>query len=99
MKDGDVKQFIEDIHYEDCCVLYHDRKYFFNGCCHHINAIGKREYRFELYLINDDGSADDTDYSAIGSTAQECIEKFLTARLFEGKTFYEVEKEITWIDC
>ena len=98
MKDGDVKQFIEDIHYEDCAVLYNDRKYFFNGCCYHINDKGKKEVRFELYLINDDDSAEADYYSVTRSTAEECIEEFLTARFFEGKTFYEVEEEMTWID-
>lgn len=97
MKDGDVKEFVESLHYEDRTVFYNDRNYFFNGCSYHLNNIGSTIFTFEIYILDDDGNGE-TIYSVQCPTAEECIEKFLLARLFNGKTFYEVEKDMTEID-
>ena len=94
MKDGDVKKFIEDIHYEDHALLYKDRKYFFNGCSYHLDKYGKKVFSFEIF----DDDSGETIYSVQDATAEGCIEEFLSAKLFDGKTFYEVEKEMTQID-
>ena len=53
MKDGDVKKFIEDIHYEDHAVIYRDRKYFFNGCSYHLDKHGKKVFSFEIFVSVD----------------------------------------------
>ena len=97
MKDGDVREFVEKIHYQDEIVLSKDRKYFFNGCCHHLNEAGDDVFTFELYLLDDDRNGD-IECTFLGPTAKETIDQFLAARLWEGKTFYEVEQEMTWVD-
>lgn len=97
MINGDVKEFVESLHYEERTVFYNDRNYFFNGCCCLLNDSGDEVYRFEIYLLDDEGRGE-TIYSVQGATAQECIDKFLSATLFNGKTFYEVEKDMTEID-
>lgn len=32
------------------------------------------------------------------ATMEECLIAFLDARIFDGKTFWEVESEIEWVD-
>lgn len=32
-------------------------------------------------------------------TISECQKAFINTPLFDGKTFWEVESEITWLDC
>jgi hypothetical protein len=37
-------------------------------------------------------------WSYEADTTLECVEAFLKARIFNGKTFWEVESEINWVD-
>ena len=94
MINGDVKVFVENNHYEDCTALYNGREYFFNGCCYHLNENGEKVYTFEVFPLDDEAS-DETLFWIQAPTAEECIEKFLAAKIFDGKTFYEVEEEMT----
>lgn len=66
-------------------------------------------YRSTLHKINDDiyttrmiVNNDVADYSvafeAYGKSLDEIKPKFLSAKIFDGKTFWEVEKEIAWYD-
>ena len=32
------------------------------------------------------------------STMEECLNAFLDARIFDGKTFWEVESGVEWVD-
>ncbi len=96
MINGDVKQFIEDIHYENCMAVYERRTYYYNGCSFHIDGKGEKVFRFELYILDVDRSGE-LIYSVEGPTPDDCIEQFLAAKLFEGKTFYEVEKDMIQI--
>ena len=32
------------------------------------------------------------------ATMEACLNAFLDARIFDGKTFWEVESEIEWVD-
>lgn len=59
----------------------------------------KKNNKFHLtvdYWNKTDGTEPEHDYlfSIQCSTSQECVEEFTTAKIFEGKTIYEVEKNI-----
>ena len=97
MKDADIQEFIDSLYYEDQAVMYDHRKYFFNGCSYSLDNQGKEVFSFEIYLINDDESSEMI-YWVEGITAQECIEQFLRDKIIDGKTFYELEKDMTVID-
>ena len=47
MKGGHVNEFIEHTSYEECAVLYHDKKYFFHGL---IFDQDTNTYTFEVEL-------------------------------------------------
>ena len=38
-------------------------------------------------------------FDIYGNSEEEVKEEFLKAKIFDGKSFWEVEKEIEWVDC
>lgn len=51
--------------------------------------------RVDVYEnINDDAGEFIEDYFFPGEKNDECFEKFVKAKIFDGKTFYEVENDI-----
>ncbi|MBO4510110.1 MAG: hypothetical protein J5718_02045, partial [Lachnospiraceae bacterium] len=52
-------------------------------------------YYFELQLWEPYA---DVLWSVTGLSNQESLEAFLKEPLFDGKTFWEAEKEIEWVD-
>ncbi|WP_164121102.1 hypothetical protein [Sharpea azabuensis] len=78
------------IHYGDeLWFIYNNTKYFLegfqeDGIC--------RLYLFEMFEGGKDFVWDgDHDHFPVNA--------FLNAPIFDGKTFYEVEKDIIWVDC
>ncbi len=39
------------------------------------------------------------DYKWKGDNNNYPVEDFLSDRIFDGKTFWEIENDITWVDC
>ena len=40
----------------------------------------------------------ETVYECYNTSVSKCVERFLEEKFFEGRTFWEVEKEIEWCD-
>ena len=92
---GNVRDFIEKLSYEDHYVIYDDEKYFFNGCQAHYSSSGKiTSYRLEVYNL----AKRKTIFSITSPTISECIDRFEDAQIWNGKSFWEVEKEMRWVD-
>ncbi len=95
MIDGNVRDFIEKLSYEDHYAIYNNEKYFFNGCQAHYSSNGKiTSYRLEVYNL----TKKKTIFSVTSPTIGECIHSFEDAQIWNGKSFWEVEKEIEWVD-
>ena len=95
MVDGDVRNFIEKLYYEDHYVIYNGEKYFFNGCQTKTSPDGNVEYvSLEVYNL----TTDKTIFSTKKSFASDCILDFEEAPIWNGKTFWEVENEMQWVD-
>ncbi len=89
MINGDVLKFVDHIHYGDeLWFLYNNKKYFLEGW----STEGILE--LVLYEMEDDGK----DYRWIGDKNHFPVEEFLEDPVFDGKTFWEAEKDITWVD-
>ena len=57
------------------------------------------DYLNTLGLNNsDEGSENKYIWKYKSTDSSECVNAFLNAPLFDGKTFMEVENEITWTD-
>lgn len=92
MINGNVNEFVDHIHYGDELVfLYEGKKYFLQGF--------KLEGLYTLLLDRWDPPGDDYIWVGKGTDKAYPVEKFLNAPIFEGKTFWEAEKEIEWVDC
>ena len=50
-------------------------------------------------LWDDRGWYVKTVYQAVAQTDSECMERFLTDPIIDGKRFWNIEKEMEWLDC
>lgn len=91
MINGNIDEFVDKLWGgEELVFTYNGKKYFSQG---YVNDDGK--YYFELQLWEPQPSIL---WSVIGLSNQESMERFLKEPLFEGKSFWDVEKDIEWID-
>ena len=94
MIDGNARDFINKLYYEDHYVIFKDEKYFINGCQTKKFSNGRESVRLEVYNL----TKDKTVFSVTKSSAIECLDSFQDATIWAGKTFCEIESEITWVD-
>lgn len=93
MIDGDVKEFVDNLYYgTEMYFIFQGRKYFVQGWYkepfHHLVLTYDDDINFVHGYIFEHCSQD----------SAECVKAFLDAKLWGGKTFYEVEKEMIWTD-
>ena len=92
MINGDVNEFVDGLYYGD------ERWFRFNGIKYFIEGWVK-EGLFSLLLYQmelDPGYV--WEKTEPVTQRQEVVDAFLTDKIFDGKTFWEVEKDITWIE-
>ena len=95
MIDGNARDFIEKLHYEDHYVIYKGNKYFFNGCQTKASSDGTVEYvSLEVYNL----TTDETIFSIKKPFSSECVRALEEAPIWGGKTFWEIENEMQWVD-
>ena len=94
MIDGNAMEFISKLYYEDAYAIFNANKYYFNGCQSTRLDDGNETVRMEVYNL----TLDTTVFSVTRSNATACLEVFQNATIFNGKTFWEVESEIAWVD-
>lgn len=91
MINGNIEEFVEKLlDGEEVIYTYNGNKYFSQGY-----NLDDGTYYFELQQWE---PVDSILWHIEGLTRQESLNMFLKATLFEGKTFWEVEKEIEWVD-
>lgn len=92
MIDGDPHEFLKSIAFgQDTVYVYHGIKYWFQG---YITSEGKwhmETYQYEPY-------DDDWFWSYDCDPGEDDVKVFVEAPIFEGKTFWEVEQDIQWVD-
>lgn len=96
MISGNVNEFVEKISLGDELYFKLDGKcYFFEGW----NTDDNKGW-VALYEVEDKpaGKIIATLFENSSDSLKECSEKFLNAPLFNGKTFWECQSEIEWID-
>ena len=90
MKNGNVQEFVDHIHYGDeLWFLYNGTKYFLEGW------IENDILELVLYEMKENGQ----DNKWKGDNNNYPVEDFLSDRIFDGNTFWEIENDITWVDC
>ena len=96
MINTDMNQFIDYLNYgEEIDILYKGDKYLIEGYCNEDNNFHLFVYKYE----NGGNEADEMIYEIDSNISiKDCADKFLEAKIWNGKSFWEVEKEMEWID-
>lgn len=95
MIDGKTSEFIEKITFQEEAVLYNGKKYFFHGLIYNPD---KKLYSFEIHLWDSCDNYVETTYVCTAESQTECMEKLLSEPIIEGKAFWDIEKDMTWIE-
>ena len=91
MINGNIDEFMDKLwDGEEVIYTYNGKKYFSQGYNREDGT-----YRFELQLWEPYA---ETLWFIEGLERQESLDAFLKEPLFDGKTFWEVEKVIEWVD-
>ncbi len=92
MINGNANEFIDGLYYGDeRFFIYNQKKYFIEGWTENDKLM------LILYIIEDPQNK--FEWSAVSNNNNYPVDKFETADIFDGKTFWEVEKDIEWVDC
>ena len=96
MQNGDVQQFIDDLYYgEELLLRYNKQKFFIQGWKN------KDTYHMEMIEIEadkPDGQVIKKCWSYSANTMRECAVAFLNEPLWDGKTFWQAESDMTQCD-
>ena len=98
MENANVSEFIETITYSEAYVLFQGKVYFFDGpsvlhgeiCC-----------RFQVYWferLEGERIRAHLVYEVAAQNPVSCINAFLKAKIWTGKSFFDVEQEMRWIN-
>lgn len=91
MINGDVGEFINGLHYGDeRFFVYNRKKYFIQGYYESGKPL------LELYVI--EPSDDNFKWRAFSDDKNYPVTKFENANIFDNKSFWEIEKNIEWVD-
>ena len=89
LKNGDVREFVDHIHYGDeLCFLYEGKKYFLEGWTNN----GSLDLC--LYEMTDNGEK----HIWKGNATHYPVEAFLEAKIWNGKSFWDAEQDMEWVD-
>ena len=92
MKNGEIKDFMDQLYYgEELVFEYDGTKYFLQGwtendlCTMVLDIVSQKE--FQNYLWKHEAK-----------TMKECAEEFLKTPLWNGKVFPQIQKDVLWSD-
>jgi len=91
MINGNPHDFIDTVYSgQDIIFVFHGIKYWFQGYTDN----GKSHMEIFQYVPSSDGFL----WIHDDDSMLKCLEAFLDAPIFNGKTFWEAESEIEWVD-
>lgn len=71
--------------------IYDGNKYFVEGYC------DAELFTLELYIIENPDN--NFEWRVSSQIRSEIVETFENAKIFNGKSFWKIEKNIEWVDC
>lgn len=89
---GNSNEFVDRIYScQDTIFVYKGIKYWFQGYMPDVNIVHMEVSQYqpprEEYVWTYDGA-----------TIEACLQAFLAAPIFGGKTFWDAERDIEWVD-
>ena len=94
MEGGQVNDFIDAFSYQSVAVIFKGEKYFSDG----ITSCSVGKYSFFVIKVNERGECLEDVYDFEGTSIPECIVAFENAPIWDGKTFWQAEQEMEWVD-
>lgn len=92
MIDGDPNDFLDVIYSgQDVVYIYDGIKYWFQG---YTTSSGVKH----MEIWQEEPPVDGYIWTHDDTSMEKCLEAFLKARIFGGKTFWEAEENIHWVD-
>lgn len=95
MRGGDATRFIEQTTLEECALIYNGVKYFFHGL---IYDKKNNKYSYVIDTWDNDGNYIKTVFDKTHNTFDGCLALAQNEPIFNGKTFWEAENEMEWVD-
>ena len=95
MKGGNVNDFIDHTTFEECAVIYKGEKYFFHGL---IFDKEKNEYSYTIDACDKNVNFARTVFNQTAVSAEKCMELAQNKPIFDGKSFWEAESEMEWVE-
>ena len=93
MKNGDPHDFVNTVYSgQDIIFVFHGIKYWFQGYTIQESGID----HMEIFQYQPPSDKDIWSYDS--DSMEKCLEAFLSAPIFDVKTFWEAESEIEWVD-
>ena len=97
MINGNVNEFVNNLYYgSEMYFTFYKQKYFIQGWYVEPFYYLVLDQDFEETEIPKDYTFQSYIWEYKAKDPGECVQAFLDTPLWNGKTFYEVEKEITW---
>ena len=94
MIDGTLSEFIDQLYYgQEIVFLYKGNKYFIQGWW----SEDKKTTTLVLEEVNKN-SSDGYIWEYHAAKMSICAEAFLSAPIWDGKDFLQIESEVTWSD-
>ena len=100
MINGNTNDFVDNLYYgTEMYFIYNKRKYFIQGWVNDALHYLVLDYDYEAERYDhQDPKCNQPIWEYSSEDAKECVKAFLEAPLWDGKTFFDVEKEIIWSD-
>ena len=96
MTSQETTDFIDCVSYEDCTVRFHGHIYWCNGLAKYPDG----KFNILVYQLDDNdiykSVRDIFDYSS--DSGNDCMKHFIEDPYWDGKSLYEVAKDMEWID-
>lgn len=94
MIDGKLSEFIDQLYYgQEIVFLYNKRKYFIQGWW----SADKSTTTMVLEDVSD-GAPEGYLWEHHAENMRKCAEAFLSAPIWDGKVFLQIERDVTWSD-
>ena len=91
MINGNPAEFVDTVYSgQEIFFLFDGKKYMYQGFVE--DGVCHMEIQQHIPWTTDNV------WEVKGTSMQICMEKFLEARIFNGRTFWEVEDKIEWLD-
>ena len=89
---GNPNDFLDRIYScQDTVYIYNGIKYWFQGYMPNKDTVHMEVFQYQP-------AKEDYIWEYDGKTIAECWKSFVNAPIFEGKSFWNVEQQIEWVD-